>query len=143
MIPDFDEHGNLHPGIHNATLTEVVAKFSGIKSFRRKDLSHSLWNFVSFLEPFAIGIYIDGSYTTSKLSPKDVDVIVILPEDFDYDSSEARRLRGYELDSKKNRLHIFVYRVVIQDQLIQKRKDWFSHDRNLNPKGIIYIEMRQ
>jgi hypothetical protein len=142
MIPDFDELGNLPPGIYSASLDEVVQRFRVPKSIRRKELTETLVRFIEFIEHFAINAYIDGGYITSKQSPKDVDLLVILPENFDFNSSEARRLKGFQVDKKNNRLHIFALRRTLQVDKIQQGLEWFTHDRNSIPKGIINIEMR-
>lgn len=144
MIPDFDEHGNLPPGIHDATLDEVIERFSTPKSMRRKDLCERLVRFIGFVEEFAIIVYVDGSYVTSKLSPKDIDLIVVLPDDFDWNSSPARRLKGYQLKRSKNKLRIFRYLQTVEARTLQHRIEWFTRDKeDHNPKGIIRIEIRQ
>ena len=142
MIPDFDGNGNLPTGIHTATVDEVVQRFGVKKSLRRRDLTANLTGFISSLQPFAVGLYIDGSYTTGKLSPRDIDLVVVLPPEFDWNSSEGSRLRGYQLDHKRNHLHIFAHRLEFENEALQHRIEWFIRDRSHNEKGILYIEVR-
>jgi hypothetical protein len=80
MIPEFDENGNLPPGIHEATFEEVVARFSLPKSRKRASRTQKLRAFYSFIRLYAVQLYVDGSYTTSKPSPNDVDLVVFLPK---------------------------------------------------------------
>ena len=141
MIPDFNELGNLPPGIFNVSLDDVIQRFRVPRSIRRKDLTVNLVSFIRFVEQFAIIVYVDGSYITSKLSPDDIDLLVILPDDFDFDSSEARRLKGYIFD-KKNRLDIYALCQTCHRRKIQEYLELFTHDREFNQKGIIIIEMK-
>jgi hypothetical protein len=143
MIPDFNEHGYLPPGIYSATMDDVIQRFRVPRSIRRQELTDTLIRFIEFIEPFAINVFIDGGYITSKQSPKDVDLLVVLPDNFDKDSSEARRLRGFQANKKQYRLHIFPFRQTLQADKIGRRLDWFTQDRDSINKGIINIEMRQ
>jgi hypothetical protein len=142
MLPKFDEHGNLPPGIHRATLEEVIERFSILKSLKRRSLTNNLRGFFGFIQDFAVGIYIDGSYTTSKLAPNDIDLIVILPSDFVFDSPAGQRLGRIIAQRKTLCLHIFTYVQGRQDQEIQKLIDLFTEDRDGNPKGLIHVEIR-
>lgn len=73
MIPEFDENGNLPPGIHWATWEEFIDRFGNTP--RRSRLIKGLKMAIEQL--FAAGcqtIYIDGSFITNKLNPGDFDV---------------------------------------------------------------------
>lgn len=73
MIPDFDKEGNLPPGIYQATLSEIEAKFTS--SLKRKGHFELLKQLITDLK--AIGcktIYIDGSFITKKALPNDIDI---------------------------------------------------------------------
>lgn len=73
MIPDFDEEGNLPPGIHGATWGDCVARF-GINPHRRRLLS-GLERALRLLQAAGCHrVYLDGSFVTSKPTPSDIDV---------------------------------------------------------------------
>lgn len=78
-IPELTEHGLLPIGIYECDLTEIAAIF--VYNERRK----TIWTaFTSYLEqlksiPEIDVIYIDGSFTTDRELPGDVDIIVELP----------------------------------------------------------------
>lgn len=139
MLPEFDEHGNLPPGIHQATLHEVVDRFGDSRSLKRRSVTNSFEEFYDFIQEFAVGIYINGSYVTSKLAPNDVDLLVILPSDFDFASPGSRQLVRF---MQRKALHIFAYVQGRHAQEIQDLISWFTEDRQGNPKGIIYVEVR-
>lgn len=79
MIPQFNEHGLLPPGIHDCTMDEI----SGSLCFtdRRHFLFQRLKQFVQ-AEWTPLGLdcplLIDGSFTRNKPNPDDIDVVMDL-----------------------------------------------------------------
>jgi hypothetical protein len=114
-IPNFDEHGNLPPGIHRAYLYEIVERFIQPRSLAREERTKHLKQFLQFVQPFAYDIYINGSYTTSKLSPSDVDIIMILPISIPYQTQKY--IVEVIRNSIKN-LHIFAYTEDQKDKIL-------------------------
>ena len=81
--PEFDSQGNLAVGVHPAPLKEVIARFGHGTSQRQLVTSrlirvYELANNTSKLERFIIF----GSYDTAKADPNDVDIILIMHDDF-------------------------------------------------------------
>lgn len=72
MIPEFDENGNLPPGIHAATWEEIAQRYAG--SSRRRELLAGLERALLSLRDAGCRIaYLDGSFVTTKDSPGDFD----------------------------------------------------------------------
>lgn len=72
MIPEFDERGNLPPGIHNATWTEIVTRYA--TSVRRRELLDGLLDALRSLKAAGCrSAYLDGSFITSEIRPGDFD----------------------------------------------------------------------
>jgi hypothetical protein len=72
MIPEFDERGNLPPGIHDATWTEIVTRYA--TSTHRRELLDGLLNALRSLKAAGCGTaYLDGSFITAKEHPRDFD----------------------------------------------------------------------
>jgi hypothetical protein len=73
MIPDFDDSGNLPPGVHGATWDEIVQRFGW--TTRRREL---LDGFRAALEPLREAgcrrVFVNGSFVTDKEEPGDIDV---------------------------------------------------------------------
>jgi hypothetical protein len=79
MIPAFDDHGLLAPGIHDCTLQDIGAElcwnshrstlFSGLNDFLSKE-----W------VPLGLecDIIIDGSFVRKKAEPEDIDLVIDL-----------------------------------------------------------------
>lgn len=88
-IPEFDEHGFLPPGIHDCTLAEIAARFGVFQgNEQRPKLMGKLAEFVA--ESAACGfvkwIIVDGSFATANRSPNDVDIIVVVAAEHDFQS---------------------------------------------------------
>jgi len=82
--PEFDVGGDMPPGIHPATLAAVIAHFgSGTPQRRRvaRRLEHiyALAKASGHLARFIVF----GSFVTAKPAPNDVDIFMLMEDDFD------------------------------------------------------------
>jgi hypothetical protein len=78
MLPPLNEHGYLPPGIHRATLDEVIARF-GTSNPDRRAIGDSLrWLADSARQVGVERILVNGSFATAKRDPADVDVAVLV-----------------------------------------------------------------
>jgi len=74
LIAQFNERGNLPEGVHRATWKEVCARFG--TNQHRQELLFGLNLALFFLKKVGCkGVYLDGSFVTSKEFPKDVDCL--------------------------------------------------------------------
>lgn len=90
-LPAFNDQGDLPPGVHRATLQEVLERFGqgSVQRFavgKRLKRSHQLANSTNHLARFVVF----GSFVTDKFEPEDVDVIMIMEDEFDLKSSQAK-----------------------------------------------------
>jgi hypothetical protein len=80
MIPEFDENGNLPPvGLIRPSIQEFEGRFANSTSEKdRKDIYGGYKIYCSYL--ISMGIvstqWVDGSYTTAKPNPKDIDLVL-------------------------------------------------------------------
>ena len=83
-LPDFTASGDLPSGVHRASLAEAIARFA-TGSDRRKLLGlrleriHQIAAKTGHLARFVVF----GSFVTEKHEPNDVDVFLIMDDDFD------------------------------------------------------------
>jgi hypothetical protein len=82
-LPDFNNDGDLPPGIHRAAWSEVMARFGGGAGQREactRRLAHvyELARRTGCLQRFVIF----GSFVTAKANPNDADVILIMNDAF-------------------------------------------------------------
>ena len=140
-LPEFDKNGNLPPGIYKPNIDEVYDRFRGENNLVRASRTRNLIEFIEFITSFAVVIYIDGSYITKKLEPSDVDLAVLLPRDFKFESKEGRKLNEYTSAKDFFHLDIFVYVEGIRVDNFNERVEGWMTDRAYNPKGILYLEI--
>lgn len=98
-LPAFDDQGDLPPGIHRATLAEISACFSTDSPQRQTATAtlrhlHHLVQATGKLDHFLIF----GSYVTAKPAPNDIDIFLIMAEDFEIDdyTGETRAVFSHE-----------------------------------------------
>ncbi len=82
-LPEFNDVGNLPEGIYEVTMEEAIIRFGGT-SKQRKMVTDRFKRILSLA--VATGklesVLIFGSYVTSKLEPNDVDLILVMQDDF-------------------------------------------------------------
>lgn len=131
-------NGNLPPGIHECSLQEVAARYGG-PSLTRKNRTQALAELINLVRNFSLGVFIDGGYVTSKTDPKDVDLIVVVPQGFKADTREKQEfLRLSNLGWRATGLDIFAP----EDGGLEFRFFFglFTHDKHTgDEKGILYI----
>ena len=84
-LPELTEIGDLPVGVHNATLGETIQRF-GAGSDRRKLLALRLRRIYEIVQSTRrlSRFVVFGSFVTSKDEPNDVDIFVIMDDEFDF-----------------------------------------------------------
>jgi hypothetical protein len=137
MIPSFDKHGNLPPGIYDATLKEIEQRFASAPE--RKRLFDGLKRLLENLKAAGCAtLYLNGSFITEKELPEDYDctwdpsgVTAALDKDI---------LKSLEERKAKYLGDIFAH---MPENGGFPYLEYFQKDKNDNPKGIIKIDLRK
>lgn len=134
MIPDFNEHGNLPPGIHLATIDEVVERF-GSGSPERDVEVREMTEFVEWAKRAGVRrLMINGSFVTDKTAPNDVDV-VIQPGP-DYPKGES------PLQDEHLRFPFLQVLVAADDADFEAwALEDFGTDREMREKGVVELKL--
>jgi hypothetical protein len=82
MIPPFDEHGYLPPGVHPATLEDVEARFGYGSELRRVQAESLRWLVDAASRAGVFRLVINGSFVTDVLEPNDVDCALLIGPGF-------------------------------------------------------------
>src|SRR5262245_18962430 len=101
-IPSFNEDGFLPAGVHDCSWTELSDRFCRFQSTdRRPDLCRKLKQMVEALQHANIVLeaLINGSFVTAESQPNDIDLILVLPSDWDFRADVSPD--QYNLLSKK------------------------------------------
>ena len=90
-IPAFDSRGDLPVGVHPALLTEVIARF-GSSTPQRELVTAILVHIYELARATGklLRFVIFGSYVTNKPEPNDVDIILVMTDNFDVAECEER-----------------------------------------------------
>jgi hypothetical protein len=132
MLPPFDDFGNLPAGIHRCSVAELVARFGGGSQERSVEMSE-LARFIAAAKAAGVRrVLINGSFVTGKLSPNDVDVIILPGDDYPR--------QGLPLDASEL-IWPFLQIIVAADET--DFEAWanreFATDRKNRSKGVVEI----
>jgi len=131
MIPDFDEHGYLPPGIHRATLDEVEQRFGRQSEIRRVQMESLQWLVEAAVRAGIQRLVVNGSFVTDALEPNDVDCVMLPGPGAAPDSAAMEGL----LDGLPF-LDVQVVDQVAFDWLVAS---FFAASRNFVAKGMIEV----
>ncbi len=82
-LPPFDSRGDLPAGVHQATLNEVLARFGHATPQRQIVTARLLRIYEIARQTGKLARFvIFGSYVTTKPDPNDVDIILMMRDDF-------------------------------------------------------------
>jgi hypothetical protein len=82
-LPEFNEQGDLPVGVHHATLDEVLTRF-GHGTPQRQAVTAQLVRIYKLARATGklLRFVIFGSYVTVKPAPNDIDIILVMRDDF-------------------------------------------------------------
>ncbi len=83
-LPALEQHGDLPPGVHTASLAEVLERF-GAGSLQRCTVAerlHRIYHLATSTGKLR-RIVVFGSFVTAKPDPNDVDIVILMEDDFD------------------------------------------------------------
>ncbi|MEO6038309.1 MAG: hypothetical protein ABIQ93_07850 [Saprospiraceae bacterium] len=143
----FDEFGHLIADQPiESDLAEVEAVF--VFNEKRRLIFADLLAFLEELTAMGIGdfqVWIDGSFVTKKVNPKDMDCVFFLNyQVFDKNESRLRQIRNdYKLAIDSYFIPIFPENHPHFNHYNLDRVDWlflFSRDRQRRKKGFLQLE---
>jgi predicted nucleotidyltransferase len=142
VLPELTADGELPPGVHVADWQEFQTRFC--RSSPRR-----IWlagRFRALVELAATSgklrrVFVWGSFVTSKLAPRDIDILLIMDEDFEtgqlsasahavFDSVRAKLL--FESD-------VFWSRASIGDEMLNLWLDTYQISRSFRKRGIVEV----
>ncbi len=142
-LPEFNSQGDLPEGLHQATLAEVLERFGPGSEARREATAvlqriHQLVTATGKLDRFVIF----GSYITAKAEPQDVDVVLVMKDDFSLAAcdEETRMLFDHQRAEAEVRASIFWLcpSVLLRGSLEDFLLGWGTK-RDLTRRGIVEV----
>jgi hypothetical protein len=92
MIPDFDEHGYLPPGLHRASLEELEERFGRGSEIRRVQMQSLVWLVELARRAGIERLVLNGSFVTDVSEPNDVDCVMLMGPSFPRETAVASEL---------------------------------------------------
>jgi hypothetical protein len=131
MIPEFNDHGFLPPGIHPAGLDEIEARFGRQSELRRVQMQSLGW-LVDIAQRAGIArIIINGSFVTDVLEPNDADCVLLIGPDYPREAAAEAELSAG--------LPFLEVQIVEEEGFEYLVGRFFATDQDSNPKGMIEV----
>ncbi len=131
MIPQFDANGVLPPGVHLATLAEIIERFGQSSELRRTQMESVRWMIDLARSAGVQRIILNGSFATDIIEPNDVDCVLLIGPDFPRDSTAEKELR--------DGLPFLDISLADQSDFDYFTQRFFAWDRIRQPKGMIEV----
>src|SRR5438874_2347224 len=96
-LPDFNAAGDLPPGVHHATMEEVLRRF-GVGTPARERAAAALDRVIQLAKAtrHLQRAVVFGSFVTAKASPNDVDIILVMDDGFRLEDCDALTASVFE-----------------------------------------------
>lgn len=142
-IPEFDTYGDLPPGVHLASREEVLARF-GKGTPQREIVSARL----SRIYELARGtgklarFIIFGSYVTAKPYPNDIDIILIMRDDFRVRECDEETTPLFHHLRAQTELGASIFWSVTSGVLLETVDEFVAHwqiKRDHSRRGIVEV----
>ena len=131
MIPEFNKHGYLPPGIHAATGGEIAARFGAEPELRRVQMDSLRWMIDLAWKAGVQRIVVNGSFVTDKWEPNDVDCVLLIDDNYPRDAAADEELQVG--------LPFLTMEIVREGGFRQLTERTFANDRYQIPKGLIEV----
>ena len=131
MIPAFNDDGYLPPGVYQATLDEVAARFGQEIELRRVQMESLGWLVDLARRAGVLRLIVNGSFTTDRAEPNDVDCVLLIGPGFPRDAEAEKDL----LDG----LPFIELKIVGAEDFALLVEQIFASDRQAIPKGMIEV----
>ncbi|MDN7012654.1 hypothetical protein FGW20_06295 [Methanoculleus sp. FWC-SCC3] len=156
MIPDFDNFGNIPPGIYCPDLAEFKDRFvvDFPSSVTRPSLYTDFVNFSMMVASFKVADiqWVAGSYTSSKVDPDDVDLVIHFnAEEFKSRDETMNFAMTTDPDQVKNIYNCHLFLIPMYPLASPKHaqginmsaywRKWFEKDRADRPRGLIEFNL--
>ena len=142
MFPEFNENGDLPVGVYKATLQEVLEHF-GNGSLQRQVVARRLTKIYKLAESTGklSRFIIYGSFITAKENPNDIDVFLVMNDNFSKNDYAGDVRRIFEHLQTENKLKASIFWMLEMSVAINETifiEGWQSK-RDNTKRGIVEI----
>ncbi len=144
MLPELNQDGNLPEGIHLATEEEVLVRFA-TSSARRRWLGEQLQNLLGVAKSTERlhRAFLWGSFVTSKESPNDLDILLVMTGDFTVDALPEKSRVLFDYTDARLRFHadVFWTKASIDAGILALWLDTYQVGKDFKRRGIVEIRL--
>lgn len=142
-LAEFNSAGDLPEGVHRMTLNELVARFGGETS-ERKNVTARLMEIQRLARSTGklARLIVFGSYVTAKPAPRDIDIILIMRDDFDMQACDAPTRTLFEHGPAQQRFGASLFWIRPAMLLNESLDSFIAHwqiKRDGNRRGIVEV----
>lgn len=142
-LSEFNSAGDLPPGIHRATMDDVVARFGGPGLARRR-CTRNLQRIVELAQGTGKleRLIVFGSYVTDKPAPNDVDIILVMSDSFHPDEAPVEAIGLFVHSVAQIRFGAIVFWIKPTMAIGESLDDFIAHwqhKRDDSLRGIVEI----
>lgn len=142
-LPQLNDAGKLPAGVHQATMDEVLAQF-GSGSAQRQAVTARLRRIYDLARATRKleRLILFGSYITAKPDPNDVDIILVMRDDFDVQvcDEESRQLFDHPRAAEAFGASVFWIRPALL--VLETLEEFIAHwqvTRDQTRRGIVEV----
>ena len=142
-LPEFNSRGDLPDGLHDAGLAELAARFGHENEARQRlmDLLKHIHRLVA-----ATGkldrLVIFGSFVTAKKEPRDLDIVLVMKEDFSLTACAEETRIFFDHQRAEDEVGASIFwtcpGVLIRESLDDFLLGWGTK-RDLSRRGIVEV----
>jgi Family of unknown function (DUF6932) len=142
-LPPFNDNGDLPPGIHQATVTDIANRFGVGSNVRRRAMARlrHLLELAGRTGKLS-RVFIFGSFVSAVESPRDVDLILVMQADFKLEEAprECQTLFSHADADARFGASIFWFREGMLPQVVlEEFFDTWQTKRDGTKRGIIEV----
>ena len=143
-LPEFNEFGDLPDGSHRASLAEVVARF-GTGTAQRRAVTDRLQRIyrMAVATGYLDRLVVFGSYVSDVNEPRDVDVILLMQNDFRSEDCPAQSAVLFDHARANDELGASVFWIrpdMLLGEPLEQFMAFWQTKRDGRRRGIVEIQ---
>ncbi len=143
MLPDFNSDGDLPLGVYPAALAEVINRF-GDRHPQRQEMTerlsriHQLAQETGAVQHFLLF----GSYATDKAMPNDVDIVLIMQDNFRIEACPENAMPPFDHEQADRDLGASIFWIRPSLLILETPNEFIAHwqtKRDNTKRGIVEV----
>ena len=142
-LPELNAAGDLPPGVYPTTMTALTTRFGGPSRQRavvtgRLHRAYRLARQTGYLDRF----FVFGSYITARDAPNDVDVVLVMADDFRLAACPAEAQLLFHHVAAQDQLGVSAFWIrpaMLMQESVESFINHWQHKRDGSLRGIVEV----